>query len=137
MFGFRLAVGSIGQSSPSIIESAVWLNAIFSKTWRVKSSSSKEGAFGGLEPLLSLHTSQSLIELLEDSYSKPRGVAHVSLESFTFGGSPPIIRSVEMRGVDDEAALVYMSVDIGMLLDDAVLLLDIKPSSLDYTMVSC
>jgi Ca2+-dependent lipid-binding protein len=108
-------VQSIGQSSLSIKESAVWLNAILSKLWRVGS--------GGIEPLLSSSASASLAESLEHPISKPSVVAHVALESFSFGSSPPIFSNIEITGIDDDQSAVYMKVDMGMLLHDAVLLL--------------
>eukprot|EP01082_Thalassiosira_pseudonana_P003356 g2950.t1 g2950 contig12:1131315-1134421(+) len=105
---------------------AVYLSGI----WRVESTS---GDTGGLEPLLSSYASASLINSLEESYSRPSGVAHVSLASFTLGSQPPIVRSIVIKNVDSDA--IFMTVDVVMLLEDAVLMLDIKPSSLDYKMV--
>ena len=45
------------------------------------------------------------------------------LESFTFGSSPPVVRSIEMKGVNDKEAVVYLGVDVGMLFDDANIML--------------
>jgi len=120
LVGYNMAIQSIGKSSLSITESAVWLNTILYQLWR------------GLEPLLSSSASASLAESLESPYSKPSVVAYVALEAFTFGSSPPIVSRIEMKGVDDDQSVIFMDVDIGILLQDAVLLLDIKPSSLEY-----
>mmetsp|Transcript_10908 Transcript_10908/g.26895 ORF Transcript_10908/g.26895 Transcript_10908/m.26895 type:complete len:1052 (+) Transcript_10908:143-3298(+) len=121
--GYKLAIESIGESR-SVKESAFWLNTILFKLWRV------EG--GGLEPRLSSSVSAMIAESLNRPFSKPSVIAHVALDGFTFGSSPPIVSRVEMKGVDDDRSVVSMDVDVGMLLHDAVLLLDIKPSSLEY-----
>ena len=115
LLGYKLAIDSIGKSSPFLAESAVWLNTLLYKLWRVKS--------GGLEPRLSSSASGSLDEVLKRAYSKPSVVAHVEVDSFTFGSTPPIISSIKMKGVDDNQSVLYMDVDVGMLLHDAVLLL--------------
>lgn len=114
-----MAIQSIGKSSLSFTESAVWLNTIIYKLWRVGS--------GGLEPLISSSVSALIADIFDHPFNKPSVVAHVSLDSFTFGSSPPIVSSIEMKGVDDDQAVVYMKVDIGMLLSDAVLLLGQLP----------
>lgn len=118
---YSSVVEAIGKSSPLYIgdsESALWLNSIFSRIWRVESTS---GDTGGLEPLLSSYASASLINSLEESYSRPSGVAHVSLASFTLGSQPPIVRSIVIKNVDSDA--IFMTVDVVMLLEDAVLML--------------
>ena len=76
-----------------------------------------------MEPLLSSSASSSLSESLQHPYSKPSVVAYVSLDTFTFGSSPPIISRVEMKGVDEEQSVVFLEVDVGMLLTDGFLLL--------------
>lgn len=155
MTGFKLATMSIGKDSPSI-ESAVWLNSLIHRAWRVKS--------GGLEPMISSYLSSILAESLSQPYSKSSGVAHVALDAFTLGSSPPMISRIELNGVDDnDESTILMRVDVGILLHDAVMLLgecvgldsslrfhhdvhlilaihlhtchrliDIKPSSLEY-----
>jgi len=124
LLGYKLAIESIGKSSLSVTESAVWLNTILHKLWRVKS--------GGLEPRISSSAGAILADILKQPYSKPSVVAYVALDAFTFGSSPPIVTRIEMKGFDDDQSALYMDVDVGMLLHDAVLLLDIKPSSLEY-----
>ena len=109
-----MAIESIGESR-SVKESAFWLNTILFKLWRV------EG--GGLEPRLSSSVSAMIAESLNRPFSKPSVIAHVALDGFTFGSSPPIVSRVEMKGVDDDRWVVSMDVDVGMLLHDAVLLL--------------
>jgi len=130
LFGFRTAIESIGKSSPAVPESAAWLNSLLAKIWRIKYSSSN--GFGGLEPLLSSHASDIMRRLLEDSYSKPNGITHVAFDSFTFGRAPPLVQSVEIRGIDDENSVLHLGVVVGMLFDDSALMLDIRPSSLEY-----
>ena len=115
LLGYKLAIESIGKSTTSINESAIWVNTLLYKLWRV------EG--GGLEPLLSSSASAILADSLNRPYTKPSVVAHVALDTFTFGGSPPIISRVEVKGVSDDQSTVYMDIDVGMLLNDAVLLL--------------
>ena len=122
LLGYQMAIQSIGNSSPNIIESAVWLNTILFKLWQIES--------GGLEPILSAAASSSLDEALKQPYTRPSAVAHVSLESFTFGSSPPTISRIEMKGVDDN--VVLLEVDVGLLMNDASLILEIKPSQLEY-----
>lgn len=118
-----MAIQSIGKSSPNIIESAVWLNTILFKLWRIQS--------GGLEPILSSAASSSLAEALKQPYTtRPSAVAHVSLESFTFGSSPPKITRIEIKGVVDN--VVLLELDVGLLMNDASLVLEIKPSQLPY-----
>ena len=109
--GYQMAI----ESRISKIESAVWLNTIISKLWRIDS--------GGLEPLLSTSAGSILSETLTRPYSKPSVVAHVSLNSLTFGSAPPIISRVEMKGTDDEKSLAFLEVDLGMLMRDADVLL--------------
>jgi Ca2+-dependent lipid-binding protein len=109
--GYQMAI----ESRISKIESAVWLNTIISKLWRVNS--------GGLEPLLSTSASSILSETLTHPYSKPSAVAHVSLSKLSFGSAPPIISRVEMKGTDDEKSQVFLEVDLGMLMRDADILL--------------
>lgn len=112
-----MAIQSIGKrSSPSRTESAVWLNSIIYKLWRSESG-------GGLEKLISASASTILASSLEHPYSKPSVVAHVSLGSLTLGSSPPIVTRIEMKGVNDKQRAIYMEVDVGMLLNDANLLL--------------
>ena len=117
-----MAIQSISNSSPTIIESAVWLNTILFKLWRIESR--------GLEPILSSAASSSLAEALKQPHARPSAVAHVSLESFTFGSSPPTISRVEIKGVDDN--VVFLELDVGLLMNDASLILEIKPSQLEY-----
>ena len=112
-----MAIQSIGKrNSPSFTESAVWLNSIIYKLWRSDSG-------GGLEPLISASASALLASSLEHPYTKPSVVAHISLGSLALGSSPPIITRIEMKGVNDKQKAVYMEVDVGMLLNDANLLL--------------
>ena len=124
IMGFKLAVESIDASSPSIKESAVWLNSIIHTAWQVE--------LGGLEKLVSSTLRATFADSLSQPYSKPSAVAHVALNDFNVGSSPPIISRIELTGVDRERSVIFMNVDIGMLLQDAVLLLDIKPSTLEY-----
>ena len=124
IMGYKLAVESIDASSSSIKESAVWLNSIIRTAWRVES--------GGLEKLVSSTLRTTFADSLSQPYSKPSAVAHVALNDFNVGSSPPIISRIELTGVDRERSVIFMNVDIGMLLQDAVLLLDIKPSNLEY-----
>jgi hypothetical protein len=78
--GYRDAVESVGSSlGNERLESAFWLNSVISRIWRV--------GVGGLEPLLASAVGSILAGKLEDSYSRPTGVAHVSLASLTFGKS--------------------------------------------------
>ena len=115
LLGYKLAIESLGKSTASVSESVVWLNTILYRLWRV------EG--GGLEPLLSSSANAMLAESLNHSYSKPSVVAHVGLDTFTFGSSPPIISRVEVKGFSGDQSVVFMDIDVGMLLHDAVLLL--------------
>jgi hypothetical protein len=120
--GYNSAVENVGTSSlpgSSHIESAFWLNVIISRIWRVESSKSPE--IGGLEPYLASSVSTIFASRLAESYSKPSGVAHVSLASFTFGTKPPIIRNIEIKSVD--TAKMHFGLDVIMLLDDANLIL--------------
>jgi Ca2+-dependent lipid-binding protein len=106
---------SIDKDSPSI-ESAAWLNALIQHAWRVKS--------GGFEPMLSSYLSSMLAESLSQPYSKSSGVAHVALDAFTLGSSPPMISRIELNGLGKEDdSIILMNIDVGMLLRDAVLLL--------------
>jgi Ca2+-dependent lipid-binding protein len=111
----------------------MWLNTILNNVWRV-SDDTPSISFGGLEPYLSSVASASLVESLSGSYNKPSGVAHVSFNSFTLGKTPPMIRGIEVLRIDGDTSVVYMTIDVGILMD-AELLLDISPSSLDYKMV--
>ncbi|KAL3811172.1 hypothetical protein ACHAXA_002736 [Cyclostephanos tholiformis] len=124
MMGYQLAIESMSEFPPSIKESAFWLNSVLSTVWRVGS--------GGLEPRISSSIRESLAETLSRPYSKPSAVAHVALNAFTFGSSPPIISRIELTGVDRDESVIFFNVDIGILLRDSVLLLDIKPSTLEY-----
>ena len=115
LIGLQLATLSVDNGSPSI-ESAVWLNSLIHRAWRVKS--------GGLEPMISSYLSSKLAESFSQPYSKSNGVAHVALDAFTLGSSPPLVSRIECRGVDDEdESKLLMRVDVGMLFHDAVLLL--------------
>ena len=111
----------------------MWLNMILNHVWRVNDDK-PSSTFGGLEPYLSSFASASLVGSLSGSYNKPSGVAHVSFNSFTFGKKPPMIRGIEISRVDGDASVVYMTIDVGILME-AELLLDVSPSSLDYKMV--
>lgn len=108
--GYQLAVESMGAK-----ESAVWLNSILSAVWRVGS--------GGLEPRISSSLRTTLAESLSRPYSRPSAVAHVALNAFTFGSSPPIVSRVELTGVNHDEAIIFLNIDVWMLLQDAVLLL--------------
>ena len=115
----------------------MWTNAILANVWRVNDKSTTKTSFGGLEPYISSIASASLEESLRGSYKKPSGVAHVSLNSFTLGKAPPILRGIEVLRVDNynpSASVVYMTIDVGLLME-LELLLDISPSSLEYKMV--
>jgi len=132
--GYKNAVESIGSSFVNDhVESAFWLNSIISRVWRVRARG--ESDIGGIEPLLASSVSSLLARRLEETYSRPSGVAHVSLESLTFGASPPFVRDIMIKGADVKEAKVYLTIDVIMLLEDAALMLDIKPSSLEYRMV--
>lgn len=111
----------------------MWLNSLLRNVWRVNKNTTKN-SFGGLEPYLSSLASESLVESLGGSYQKPSGVAHVSLNSFTFGKTPPMLRGIEVSHVDDAASITYMKINVGVLMESE-LLLDISPSSLEYKMV--
>lgn len=108
--GYQLAAESTGAK-----ESAVWLNSILSIVWRVGS--------GGLEPRISSSLRTTLAERLSRPYSRPNVVAHVALNAFTFGSSPPIVSRVELTGVNHDEAIIFLNVDVWMLFQDAVLLL--------------
>jgi hypothetical protein len=49
-----------------------------------------------------------------------------------FGSLPPIISHIELTGLDRERSVIFMNVDIRMLLQDALLLQDIKPCTLEH-----
>ena len=115
----------------------MWVNTIMATVWRVNDETKTSTSFGGLEPYLSSVTSASLEENLSGSYKKPSGVAHVSLNSFTLGKMPPIIRGIEVLRVDNHdpsAPVVYMTTILSVLME-LELLLDVSPSSLEYKMV--
>lgn len=81
--GYKNAVESAGMNMDNApLESAFWLNAIITRVWRVGSD---EDTVGGLEPLLASSVASILARRLEEAYSKPTGVTHVSLASLTFG----------------------------------------------------
>ncbi|KAL7553509.1 hypothetical protein ACHAWF_016815 [Thalassiosira exigua] len=122
LLGYRLAIESVGKSSASAVEPAIWLNGILNTLWRVQS--------GGLEPLLSSSVGAILAESLRRPYAKPSVVAHVALEAFTFGSSPPVVSGIRLKGFDDDRSTVYLEVDVGMLLDDAALLLEVVVRSM-------
>lgn len=117
----------------SYLESSMWLNTIMNNVWRVNDNT-KSDSFGGLEPYLASFAAASLVESLSGSYKKPNGVAHVSFNSFTLGKTPPILRGITVLKVDRDLSVVYMTIDVGVLME-AELLLDVSPSSLDYKMV--
>ena len=147
--GYKSAVESVGTSlsGRNHLESAFWLNAIISKLWRVNELGTSN--IGGLEPLLASSVASIFASRLEESYARPSGVAHVSLASLTFGKSvrreihafvslvmstlflmlylceckPPIIRDVEIKGINAQESKVYLGLDLVMLLEDAVLML--------------
>lgn len=120
--GYKNAVESIGSSFVNDRgESAFWLNSIISRVWRVRAHDGSD--IGGMEPLLASSVSSLLARRLEETYSRPSGVAHVSLESLTFGPSPPFVRDVIIKGADVKEAKVYLTIDVIMLLEDAALML--------------
>jgi hypothetical protein len=53
-----------------------------------------------------------------------------------FGSSPPIISHIELTGIDREKSVIFMNVDIGMLLQVALLLQDTKPSTLEHKLLT-
>ena len=109
--GYKRAV----ESTLSLDETAFWLNTIITRLWIIDS--------GGLEPVLSSSASEILAEILEHPYSKPSVVAHVSLDKFTFGSSPPLISRLTVTGIDENESIIFMELDVGLLMHDAVLLL--------------
>lgn len=133
LLGYHDAIASIGKSPMSYLESTMWLNTILNNVWRVNDNVTND-SFGGLEPYLASFATASLVESLSGSYKKPNGVAHVSFNSFTLGKTPPILKGITVSEVDRNLSVVYMTVDVGVLME-AELLLDISPSSLDYKMV--
>ena len=146
--GYKSALESVGTSlsGRNHLESAFWLNSIVSRLWRVNELGSSN--IGGLEPLLASSAASIFASRLEESYARPSGVAHVSLASLTFGRSvrqymnsfltyqqllslilyvyehkPPIIRDVEIKGINAQESKVFLGLDLVMLLEDAVLML--------------
>ena len=109
--GYKRAV----ESTLSLNETAFWLNTIITRLWVIES--------GGLEPPLSLSAKEILAESLKHPYSKPSLVAHVSLDTLTFGSSPPFISRLTVTGIDVDESIVFMELDVGLLMHDAVLLL--------------
>ena len=109
MMGYQLAVESIGEFSPSIKESAFWLNSVLCTAWRVGS--------GGLEPRISSSIRETLTKTLSQPYSRPSAVAHVALNAFTFGSSPPIVSRIELTGVDRDDSVIFFNVDVGFLCE--------------------
>ena len=109
--GYKRAV----ESTLSLNETAFWLNTIITRLWIIDS--------GGLEPLLSSSASEILAESLSHPYSKPSVVAHVSLDTLTFGSSPPLISRLTVTGINENESTVFMELDVGLLMHDAVILL--------------
>ena len=152
MEGFRSALSSIGTTTPSTLESAVWLNSLLGHIWRVPNDPklykkipsyppfvlqdvdrTKNAcycnvddvhcdctlSYGGLEPYISSLIGAALMNTLDSSMgSRPGDVAYISLYSFTLGSSPPLIRGVELRGLEGDGKSINFGVNLDMLTGD-------------------
>lgn len=89
--------------------------------------------------MISTYLSSILAERFSQPYSKSSGVAHVALDAFTLGSSPPMISRIELIGVDEkDDSTTLLKIDVGMLFHDAVLLLGEcigSPGTLDLTLL--
>ena len=147
------------SSDTSTFESTLWLNSLLYHVWRVTYSldSTKIAqklsnyplyiknamnssfidknlslvlAYGGLEPYLSEIVGSIVVESLKTDEERPSDVAYVSLDSFTFGSQPPLIRGIKIVRSEDVNTL-NMKLDVDALLSDLSVVLMIKLSSLD------
>ena len=149
--GYRDAITSIGKTSPSMIESAAWLNLLLSQIWHVTHPSSDEKLlasypsfvsraiqeniadelYGGLEPYISTQIGNVLVDALKTNDERPSEVAYVSLNTFTLGSNPPLIRGISLRGTEEDGQVLNLGIDIDALLGDLSVGLVIKLSSLE------
>lgn len=149
--GYRDAITSIGKTSPSMIESAAWLNLLLSQIWHVTHPSSDEKLlasypsfvsraiqeniadelYGGLEPYISTQIGNVLVDALKTNDERPSEVAYVSLNTFTLGSHPPLIRGISLRGTEEDGQVLNLGIDIDALLGDLSVGLVIKLSSLE------
>mmetsp|Transcript_54298 Transcript_54298/g.65490 ORF Transcript_54298/g.65490 Transcript_54298/m.65490 type:complete len:933 (-) Transcript_54298:226-3024(-) len=101
--------------------------------------------YGGLEPYLSSKIGSLLVDALQSTpeQSRPSDVAYVSLDSFTLGSMPPIIRGVALQGFHEGEegpggeirTSVDLDLDLDVLFNDFLLILEVKLSSLDYALL--
>mmetsp|Transcript_16402 Transcript_16402/g.25588 ORF Transcript_16402/g.25588 Transcript_16402/m.25588 type:complete len:931 (+) Transcript_16402:87-2879(+) len=150
--GYRDAITSIGKTSPSMIESAAWLNLLLNQIWRVPYHSSDETLltsyppfvsraikenlvgelYGGLEPYISTQIGNVLVDALKTNDERPSEVAYLNLNTFTLGSNPPLIRGITLRGSEEDSRVLNLGIDMDALLGDLAVTLVIKLSSLEH-----
>ena len=87
-------------------------------------------AYGGVVPYISEIVGGKVVEALKTDEERPSDVAYVSLDSFTLGSQPPIIRGIKVKGRENKNIL-SLALDVDALLSDLSVVLLIKLSSLD------
>ena len=143
MRGYREAISTIQEPTSSTIESAAWFNILLEKVWRVnfpKHADSEyicpctkserdcicngESSYGGLEPLISSHLGEALINAMKNTpYMQPNDIAYISLDSITLGTLSPLIRSVVVQSVERDGLVVNLSMDVDAILEESDIIL--------------
>jgi len=143
--GFRNGMASVSKMS-HLTETAVWLNHILDKLWRIEVASPKNShpsypvfvtrafrdfnypthGFGGLEPAISAMVGAGIVKNLELAQAlRPTDVAYASLYSLSLGRRPPVVRSVKIGNevVQGHTTRVELDLDVDALMDEMSIVL--------------
>jgi len=160
--GVHSTLSSLQGVDSSMQETAVWLNTLLQQLWRVpsphcpsypdyvriamKACGNEQSidcivdasctSYGGLEPFLSWKIGRAITNALDNQKApQSQNAAFISLHSITLGSHPPLIRDIEILKGGEKRGTVDYLIHADLLLENFLLVLDIKFSKLEYAIL--
>jgi len=97
----------------------IFVRRAIEKTLKSSRFKLPSGAYGGLEPYISERVGKVLAETIKSSDDdRPNDVAYVSLDSFTLGSQPPLVRGISTKDTGFDKKTVQLRIDVDALLGD-------------------
>lgn len=97
----------------------IFVRRAIEKTLKSSRFTLPSGIYGGLEPYISERVGKVLAETIKSSDDdRPSDVAYVSLDSFTLGSQPPLVRGISTKDTGFDKKTVQLRIDVDALLGD-------------------
>jgi Ca2+-dependent lipid-binding protein len=134
-------------------ETVLWLNKAVEKLWRVEARNTDVSyqypifvrrtfkgrstrTHGGLEPYLSSAIGSGIVRGLEIAKAlRQNDVAYISLHSLELGSHSPLVRNVRLNDASWQHDRLEVFFEIDALLEDSSMVLEVKLSSLSYSLL--